>query len=192
MRADIKAYMEQNKEAFFKRIQELVRIESIVGNEMASQRFMEERFKEIGLTIYEVVPEYEKLKKHEAFVDSEIPFEGRKNIVGIHEGTGNGRSLTLHGHADVVSPGALSNWTVDPWGAEIKDGKLYGRGAADMKSGLLANWFALKAVKALGYDIKGDVQLHSVIRRRSGRRWWSACLYGSGLSDGRLYFHRTA
>src|SRR5699024_5510336 len=160
--------MEAHKEEFFQTIQELVRIETIIGNEAVGQEFMKKKYEEIGLEIHEVEPNYDKLVEHEAFVDSEIPFDGRKNLIGIHRGTQNGRSLTLHGHIDVVSPGALSNWTVDPWGADIKDGHLYGRGSADMKSGLLANWFALKALKDLGYEIKGDVQLHCVIEEEAG------------------------
>jgi acetylornithine deacetylase len=185
MKSEIRNYMETNKAEFFKTIQELVQIETVVGNEAAGQAFMRERFSEIGLEMHEVVPDYEKLSQHEAFVDSGIPFEGRKNLVGIHRGSGNGRSLTLHGHIDVVSPGALSNWTVDPWGGEIKDGKLYGRGAADMKSGLLANWFALKALIDLGYDLKGDVQLHCVIEEEAGGGGGAlACMEAGFLTDG--------
>ena len=54
-------------------------------------------------------------------------------------GTGkNGRVFGFNGHTDVVPVGDLSSWTVDPFGAEIKDGYLYGRGATDMKSGVAA------------------------------------------------------
>lgn len=185
LKAEIKKYIEENKEAFFNTIQELVRIESVVGNEAAGQEFMKEKFAELGLDIHEVEPDFEKLVNHEAFVDSEIPFDGRKNLVGIHRGSGNGRSLTLHGHIDVVSPGALSNWTMDPWSGDIIDGKLYGRGSADMKSGLLANWFALKALLDLGYDIKGDVQLHCVIEEEAGGGGGAlACMEAGFLTDG--------
>lgn len=57
---------------------------------------------------------------------------------------GNGRTLGFNGHTDVVPVGDVSDWTVDPFGAEIKDGYLYGRGATDMKSGVAA--FAAAAV----------------------------------------------
>ena len=54
-------------------------------------------------------------------------------------GTGkNGRVFGFNGHTDVVPVGDLSSWTVDPFGAEIKEGYLYGRGATDMKSGVAA------------------------------------------------------
>src|SRR5699024_9908851 len=156
MQTDIRTYMEEHKEECSKTIQEVVRTETVVGNEAPGQAFMKQKFEGLGLEIHEGVPDHEKLAQHEALVDSAIPFDGRRKLVGIHRGSENGRSLTLHGHIDVVSPGALSNWTIDPWSGEIKDGNLYGRGSADMKSGLLANWFALKTLMDLGYDIKGD------------------------------------
>lgn len=185
MQTDICNYMEEHKEDFFKTIQELVRTETVVGNEAPGQAFMKQKFEDIGLEIHEVIPDYDKLSRHEAFVDSEIPFDGRKNLVGIHRGSDNGRSLTLHGHIDVVSPGALSNWSMDPWSGDIQDGNLFGRGSADMKSGLLANWFALKTLIDLGYDIKGDVQLHCVIEEEAGGGGGAlACMEEGFLTDG--------
>ena len=50
---------------------------------------------------------------------------------------GTGKTLGFNGHTDVVPIGSLSDWSVDPFGAEIKDGFLYGRGSTDMKSGWL-------------------------------------------------------
>src|SRR5690625_5063229 len=111
-------YIDQNKDELFNSIQELVQIKSITGHEYEAQEFMRRKFKDIGLEIHKVQPDYEALKKHDAFVDSKISFNNRFNLVGIHYGKGDGRSLTLHGHVDVVSPGALSNWTKDPWSGE--------------------------------------------------------------------------
>ena len=56
-------------------------------------------------------------------------------------GSGNARTLGFNGHTDVVPVGDADAWTVDPFGAEIRDGYLYGRGATDMKSGVAA-WVA--------------------------------------------------
>ncbi|EAU52202.1 succinyl-diaminopimelate desuccinylase [Amylibacter sp.] len=57
---------------------------------------------------------------------------------------GSGRTLGFNGHTDVVPVGSINDWTVDPFGAEIKDGFLYGRGSTDMKSGVAA--FAAAAI----------------------------------------------
>ncbi|WLR51744.1 ArgE/DapE family deacylase [Bacillus tianshenii] len=185
VKEQIQTYIEENKETFFKTIQEAVRIESVVGNEVAMQSFMKRKYEELGLEVHEVQPEYEKLSKHEAFVDSKISFENRKNVIGIFRGTGGGHSLTLHGHVDVVSPEPTRNWTVEPWGGEMIQNKLYGRGSADMKAGLIANWFALKAVIDLGFSIKGDIQLHSVIEEETGGGGGAlACLEEGYLTDG--------
>jgi len=185
MKEKIRNYIEENKDELIKTVQEVVQIETVIGNEMAGQQYMKKKYEELGLDIHEFEPDYEKMKAHEAFVDSGIPFEGRKNLIGIHRGTGGGKSLTLHGHMDVVSPEPVSNWTVDPWGAEIKDGKLYGRGSADMKSGLIANWFALKTLIDLDYPIKGDVQLHCVLEEESGGGGGAlACMEEGFLTDG--------
>ena len=62
-------------------------------------------------------------------------------------GRSGGRRLILSGHLDVVPPGDPATWSVDPWGAEIRDDALYGRGACDMKGGVAA---ILAAVRALG------------------------------------------
>src|SRR6185436_7581040 len=56
----------------------------------------------------------------------------------------------LSGHADVVPPGDPATWSVDPWAAEIRDGRLYGRGTCDMKGGVAAILAAVRAIVASG------------------------------------------
>src|SRR3954466_12911700 len=68
-------------------------------------------------------------------------------VVLARAGRGGGRRLILSGHVDVVPPGEPSTWTVDPWAGDVRDGRLYGRGACDMKGGVAA---ILGAVRALG------------------------------------------
>ncbi|MEM6680219.1 MAG: M20/M25/M40 family metallo-hydrolase, partial [Pseudomonadota bacterium] len=65
------------------------------------------------------------------------PEPSMANVVGSIEGAGPGRHLVLNGHIDVfpIAPDPVAEgWTTDPWGGEIRDGKLYGRGSADMKA----------------------------------------------------------
>lgn len=76
---------------------------------------------------------------------------GRPNVVAVVEGGGgDGPTLMFEGHTDVVTEGDLSTWTVDPFGGEIRDGKLWGRGSADMKSGLAATLYATRALQQAG------------------------------------------
>ena len=74
---------------------------------------------------------------------------GRPNVLAIVEGGGGaGPTLMFEGHTDVVTEG--DGWSVDPFGAEIVDGRLYGRGSADMKGGLAAAMFATAALAGRG------------------------------------------
>ncbi|MFI9556423.1 M20 family metallopeptidase [Nonomuraea endophytica] len=75
---------------------------------------------------------------------------GRPNVVAVVEGGLPGPTLMFEGHTDVVTEGDLAEWTVDPFGGEIRDGRLWGRGSADMKSGLAATLYAVRALQLAG------------------------------------------
>lgn len=77
-------------------------------------------------------------------------------------GSGGGRSLAINGHIDVVPVGDDTAWQHDPWGGEISDGKLWGRGACDMKSGVAAGIFAIQAIIDSGVERAGDIWMHVV------------------------------
>jgi succinyl-diaminopimelate desuccinylase len=85
--------------------------------------------------------------------------DGRPNIVVTVEGGGGpGPTLGFEGHMDVVTEGDLSSWTVDPYGGEIVDGRLYGRGSADMKAGVAAMLYATRALQEAG-PFPGSIRL---------------------------------
>ena len=76
---------------------------------------------------------------------------GRPNVVAIVEGGGGpGPTLMFEGHTDVVTEGDSSAWTVDPYSALERDGRIYGRGSADMKSGVAAMMHAVRALQLAG------------------------------------------
>jgi len=81
------------------------------------------------------------------------PEPGRVSVVGRLRGTGGGKSLMLYGHIDTVGVTAMP----DPFGASIRDGKLYGRGAYDMKCGVAACFGAVKTLLDAGTSLRGDV-----------------------------------
>ena len=93
-------------------------------------------------------------------------FRGRPNLVATLPGAGDGPSLMLLGHADVVSAG--EGWTVDPFAAERRDGAIYGRGTADMKAGMAAAVAALEILSAGNIRLRGDVILASVVDEEAG------------------------
>ncbi len=97
---------------------------------------------------------------------------GRPNVVGWKKGGGQGRSLLFNTHSDVVtvSEEQHKGWTVlSPFDGGVKDGKVWGRGATDMKGGGAASFFAIRALQALGVRLKGDLLLTFVDGEESGR-----------------------
>jgi acetylornithine deacetylase len=86
------------------------------------------------------------------------PAPGRVSVVGRLRGTGGGRSLMLYAHHDTVGIEGMP----DPWSAEVRDGRMYGRGAYDMKCGLAASLAAVKAVADSGAPLAGDLLIVSV------------------------------
>ncbi len=90
-------------------------------------------------------------------------YKDRPNLIGRIKGTGGGRSLILNGHIDTVPIGDRSKWKHDPFGAEIEDGKMYGRGSVDMKGGIATMVFAVEALQKLGIKLKGDLMMQSVV-----------------------------
>ena len=92
----------------------------------------------------------------------------RPNLVAQRIGAGGGRSLVFNGHIDVVPIGDLDGWNHDPWGSDIADGKLYGRGTVDMKAGVAAFISATQAIIEAGIELNGDLQLHIVVDEEAG------------------------
>ena len=90
----------------------------------------------------------------------------RLNVIGRREGVRPGKTLHLNGHFDVVPSGR--GWTKDPFGAEIADGRIYGRGACDMKAGIAAAVFAAEVLKRAGIETGGAIEISGTIDEESG------------------------
>jgi succinyl-diaminopimelate desuccinylase len=90
----------------------------------------------------------------------------RINVVARHEGKSKGPCVHFNSHLDVVQTGA--GWTVDPFGGEVKDGKVYGRGACDMKGGLAASVIAVESLLDSGLDLPGAIEISGTVDEESG------------------------
>jgi len=88
---------------------------------------------------------------------------GRPNVLGAIGEAAAGPTLLLEGHTDVVTEGDPSAWTHPPFAAELVDGKIYGRGAADMKSGLAAAMIAAAAIKRSGAALAGRLVVGALV-----------------------------
>ena len=94
-------------------------------------------------------------------------FRGRPQLVARRAGAGGGRSLLFNGHIDVVTPEPRERWTTDPFGADVRDGRLYGRGACDMKGGVAAMVVATEVLAALDVPLRGDLLVNTVTDEES-------------------------
>src|SRR5689334_11897118 len=153
--------------AFLRR---LVQFPSLPGREQLAQHFYAKSLRELGLEVEILSSRREDLEHHPAFCDDGVRFEDRLNVVGRWRGSNpsRGRSLILNGHMDVVPTGSETLWSDSPWSGAVRNGRLYGRGSSDMKAGLAANLFAVRALQAAGFRPAADLILESVIGEESG------------------------
>lgn len=149
-------------------LQELVRTPSHPGTERQEEatasvlaRFLQSR--SIQVNLHEVRP-------------------GRPNLVARLPGLGTGRSLMLCGHTDTVPPDAVAK--IDPFGAEIRDGRLYGRGSCDMKGALASMASALGALATSGAKQAGDLILAAVIDEEMESLGAQALIQSDHRADG--------
>lgn len=94
--------------------------------------------------------------------------DGRANLVAELKGNEEGKILAVSGHMDVVDAGNHDLWTYPPYGAEIHDGVMYGRGTTDMKAGLTALIIAMIELKESGQDFSGTVRLLACVGEEIG------------------------
>ncbi len=160
-------------------LQNLVRIPSVTGQEREYQEFIAKTLGAMGFQVdsWEIDEEELKTKYKDYFASRMFspPLKDGPNIVGTLKGSGGGKSLLFNGHADVVSPEPVTNWKHDPWGAEIENGKLYGRGTCDMKGGIAAHIMAVKILQDEGIKLKGDLLIESPIEEEGPGTGTLAC-----------------
>lgn len=126
--------------------------EAVRGQESAAARFVSAIHRQAGaeVELYAAAP-------------------GRENAIGVIRGSGGGQTLLLNGHVDVVPPGDPAAWTGgDPFSGELRDGRVWGRGSADMKAGVLAQAFAARALHDAGIRLRGDLVLNAVVGEEMG------------------------
>ena len=113
-----------------------------------------------------------------------MSYEGRRSLVG-KIGEDSGRSLVLNGHVDVVSAEPLDRWTKEPFGAEVADGRMYGRGSCDMKGGVAAMLLGVEAALAAG-PLPGRLVYQSVIEEECGGNGALAAVLAGPPADAAL------
>ncbi|MCK5094995.1 MAG: M20/M25/M40 family metallo-hydrolase, partial [Spirochaetes bacterium] len=165
---------------------DLIKIPSISGDEGDIQKFVAEHLRNMGLKVRVWEPDISKMKDHPEYVDTGKDYTNRPNVVGIHKGRG-GRSLLLNGHTDVVTPEPLNKWTHDPWGAELSEGRIYGRGACDMKGGVAGMIKALEILLDLDLTPAGDITLEMVVDEEPSGNGTLASLIEGNNADAAVF-----
>jgi len=105
------------------------------------------------------------VKYHVVGPDPEKP-----NVVSTFKAPIEGKNLILNGHIDVFPVGSGEGWSQEPWGGELVDGKIYGRGACDMKAGTTASIYTYLVLHELRDQLKGSVTLTAVSDEETGGR----------------------
>ncbi len=156
-----------DRQALCETLQTLIRIPSVTGEEDAAQAYIARRLQDLGgeVDCWRVEPE--ALRTAAGFPGARV-FAPRDNVVATFRGAGPGPTLVLNGHIDTVTAGQPERWTQDPFGGQLIGGKVYGRGACDMKGGLAAMLGAVQAIRRSGVRLKGALSVQSVIGEEDG------------------------
>ncbi|WP_137291139.1 ArgE/DapE family deacylase [Natronorubrum halophilum] len=153
-------------------LERLIAAKSVTGHEQRGQTVMVEEFDRLGLEVDAWEPSAEALEDHPGFFRTssydEHGYEGRENAVVEILGEGNGPTLALSGHIDVVPADPESAWESDPWTLRREGDRLYGRGVSDMKGGLAAILLAVETLADEGVDLAGDLIVQSTIEEEAG------------------------
>ena len=164
--------LEALKPTLLEALRELVRIPSEnfppKGNERACQQYVASVLRTLGLEpdIYDIT-DVPTLVSHPEYWPGRL-YAGRPNVNAVSRGSGGGRSLILSGHIDTVPADTPVEWDHSPFGAEVHDGRLFGRGAWDMKAGVAINLAVLRAFATLGWRLKGDLIFETVVDEEFG------------------------
>ncbi|TPX47184.1 hypothetical protein SeMB42_g01452 [Synchytrium endobioticum] len=172
-----------------KMLEDLVRFNSTRGgpDEKSLQDFMELKFKELGLTqIDKWQVDLREIQSSKYPSPVTWTYENKINVVATHNPKtkkGRGRSLVLNGHIDVVPEGPHDMWTTPPFNPSIRSGKMYGRGTGDMKAGIVAYYYAFKALQSLGYQPASKVIMQAVTEEECTGNGALACVARGYVGD---------
>ena len=172
-------------------LQVLIGLPSLDGQESEAQRAVAAWMTDAGLETDVWPIDLEQLARHPSY-SAEVDRTEALGVVGwIGAARADGRDLLLNGHIDVVPPGDLAAWTTPPWRASCREGRLYGRGAVDMKGGLCCALFAAKAVRDAGVALRGRLSVTSVVGEEDGGTGTLATLLRGHAANGAVVVEPT-
>ena len=176
-------------ERLFALLADLIAIESVANCETPAQERVAGEMRAIGLEtdVWEI--DFERLRRHPAYTADVDRHEGL-GVVGSM-GRGEGRTLILNGHIDVVPAGEAERWTHPPFELTRRGGRLFGRGVVDMKGQLCAAVGAARALRDAGVELDGALQIQSVIGEEDGGSGMLATIERGHTGDGAIVVEPT-
>ncbi|WP_055714793.1 ArgE/DapE family deacylase [Streptomyces torulosus] len=159
-----------DEEAIAGTLLELIAIPSVTGSpaESEAQHHLAGRLDQLGLDVDLWSMDLPALLAHPGFPGAEAPRDEAWGLVGSTQDGGDGPTLILQGHVDVVPPGDLGQWGGDPFVPRVVGDTVHGRGACDMKAGLVAHLAALAAIRASEVRLRGRLAVHFVVGEEDG------------------------
>ena len=170
---------------------ELIAIPSLGGAETPAQEWVAAQMGRSGLAVDTWELDLAQLRRHPHF-SMEVPRERGLGVVGIMGEEAGGRSLILNGHVDVVPCGDEAHWHYPPWKGTLAHGRVYGRGAVDMKGGLCCALFAARALRDAGVRLNGRLIVESVVGEEDGGAGTLAAILRGYTADGAVIMEPTA
>ena len=167
-RDDVWELAKSRSDELVKLVSDLIKIpsENPTGSQLEVIEFVENYLADAGI------------ESERVFCNPEFP-----NVLA-KMGTDEGFSVILNGHVDVVPAGDRAQWKWDPFGGEITDTKILGRGTSDMKAGVAGLLFAMKVLKDSKAELKGNIRLHIVSDEESGSQYGTTWLCSQGYAEG--------
>lgn len=172
-------------------IQEMVRRPSI-DSEAEVQAYIQDFWFQRGIETDLWELDIDELRSHRAFVPVEYDYKGRPNQVVYFKGQGEGRSLALNGHVDVV-PVDPAPWKHgDPFSGVHEDGRVYGRGSVDMKGGVAAGMIVLDALLESEIQLQGDLHMQFVADEENGGNGTLSAIQRGYRADATIFLEPTS
>ncbi|MFF7073773.1 ArgE/DapE family deacylase [Streptomyces pseudovenezuelae] len=149
---------------------ELLAVPSVTGSAAESelQHVLARHMERLDLDVDLWSMNLSELRAHPRFPGGEAPRTEAWGLVGGTRPRGDGPSLILQGHVDVVPPGDLARWEGDPFRPRVTGDVVHARGACDMKAGVVAILAALTAIRTAGARLRGRVSAHFVVSEEDG------------------------
>src|SRR3984893_8399798 len=160
--------VDANFDAQLATTRDFVAIPSTRGAEGPCQDMIGDLLRQRGYEVDDWSIDLDELKDLRGYGPIAHDFSRARSVVGTYRpDTNAGKSLILQGHCDVVPAGPLALWETPPFSPVVKDGRMFGRGACDMKSGTIGALYALDAIRAAGLKPTARIHFQSVIEEES-------------------------